>query len=337
MMDLPPLPRLPRSRWFPRELAIPLASLRQPEIVMLRRLVGAHLTEMPIDVVMSMRFSRARRIFARDRAIGTTTWRTLVATCWYRQWIEVVAPAWASIPSRIAFADLVANLGPAASRPARACFAWLRDELPRYRCHEAVSRLVIALMRAVIANGRKETAREVTHLISEWSLRSRAICERRCDVIPALIGQLRRRFRADERDHLGDHLARFVDDHPDPTKHLVADALLFDLGRDSPAAIRHARRLVTGMVATEEPIPWLHSFPETDFFRWVNRLSWSNRFIAFRDEVVMAGVMSLAMTGRVPSTRDEPGIIVSNDERESIISKSSRILGKVSAVLVGSP
>jgi hypothetical protein len=333
MTDLPPLPRLPRSQWFPRELRIPVDRLRHPEIVMLRRLVGAHLTEVPVDVVMSMRFSRARRIFARDRAIGATTWRTLAATCWHRHWSEVVSPAWASIPSRIAFADLVASLGPAASRPARACFVWLRDELPRYRCHDVISRLMIALMRAVVANSRMDTAIAVMERISDWSIQSRSVTEYGCDVIDSVVHQIRRRFRDGERERLLHRLARIADGDPDPRRHLAADAVLFDLGYDGPSSIRHARRLVTGCVTEDATCIRNHPCPEIHLFRWVNRLSWAKRYSAFRDATVMAGMMSLTMSGRLPGTRGEPDTFVSNQERDEIMAKSARIIGKAAAAL----
>jgi hypothetical protein len=313
---------------------VPLQHLDESEIQSLRHLIGAHLTAIP------SRFDPA--LFRRNRLIDGIRWKRLVADLWHQRWFSVVDQPLTSFGTYDAathFLYLLTKAGALPRESASGCQRWLQRELDTGRCNPTSTFFISDCVRALITTTSLESVVGLLGPIGIWSVRSRAIADDQCDVIPGLITRILERFPG-ARDRA--RLLHLVTTASDLTwssdgRHVAAGALLFHLGSDTPLALRHARSMITGRLElgdlTLDLAPtWTHGAMQV--LDWADGLVAAGRWTAFQDETILAGLLSLAMKAGFPGYVVTP--LDAFDEREQMIrDQAATLIGIISQELAG--
>jgi hypothetical protein len=328
--SMTPLPDLPPAQWFPGDLVVPLQHLHDSEVQSLRFLMGAHLTTIPT------RWDPA--LFRRNRLIDGIRWKRLVADLWHRRWFVVVDQPRTSLGGSDAAMHFLCLLTKAGSLPqesASACLRWLQCELNAGV--RGSSFFISDCVRALTTTASLETVVTLLGPIGIWSVRSQAIADDQCDVIPGLVTDILERFSgARDRTRLL-HLVTTASDLTwSPTgRHVAAGALLFHLGSDAPLALHHVRRMITGRlhlgdVTLDLEPTWTHGAMQV--LDWADGLVGAGRWTAFQDETILGGLMALAMKAGFPSYVVTP--LDDFDEREQMIrDQAAALIGIISQEL----
>jgi hypothetical protein len=298
---------------FPSGLSVPpLESLSEYERDVLYRMVGSHLTEIPKITA----FKRPQRAHAT-----CGDWRQVLCRIWRERWGHVTDPV-----HRCRFTDIVGWMGPD-PLSAALCLSWYRESIVRQPFHDSyvydrawreagsTAQVVDGMLLHSVHDWRflQATAGKTYTIERDGQKPWTHTGDHRWAVDFYVIKELDKRFATrEERQPIIDALLPAIGAVGDSlAEHQVfAGEYLFRHGMHHPAATAFARGITAGTIRIEgrvTPVKPDHRSQEW-FVSWMKARARDATDVLIDDPTIHAGVVHLALTGRLPAAESRPNV-----------------------------
>jgi hypothetical protein len=308
---------------LPAHLQIPDDLLTADERTLLVAMVGTQVHDVPWFIGGD----DLERLLDQDRAVGSTTWLTLVAGAWRARWLAEVEYPTAAHRRRLAYVQIVRRLGSHGKRNHLEFIRWLPEAIAFPHGDHDTTSLIKDLVCTLISQGTQRTIATALAAVSTWCVQRQhhqQVAELIADVVEAL------RARGRQHPDIIEHLLSAADHLEACAENVLLASFAFTVGHPTSLAVWWATGLITGQLALPTRSWEIDTYksPET-FVGWAARVAAAQRWDVFRDPVVFSALVQVAINGALTDRQDDLGFSLSSESQEL----AQMLCGQVSAIL----